>query len=277
MSKQETIEVDPSELSDEILEDLVDEANISQEEAEEFADEAQLEQMDFDNPNKENAIESIRKKSKSSYSKLQDIYSLLSSKNARPIITEVEPTNSNDVILHIKHSRLKDHSIRFSEGDTRMANLMEYHGVSSPADLENKRLVLDEIKAVEREDTGFHSYSPTYLIPNNVSILGQARYKLFSITQDVRSKTNISVDGDPVSVLLFGSIVYLIAFMLTLLVGSAGNFLLSSGFFIIGNILMMPLLLTIFVGVLAIFYLCMRPVLLVLYKVLRGDFHKEEF
>lgn len=281
MTQEETIEVDPEELSDEVLKDLVQESGIDKEKAEEFADKAQFEEMEYQDPNKKNVFESFKIKSNFGFKKLKSLYQSICDKNARPFISEVEPNGNDTIIFHVEHPRLSKHKIRFSKDDVEIANLMDYHRVDNPIDLEGKRLVLDEISVLKNNNSRRHSVhynEPTFLIPNNVSILGKLRYGAFSFMQDLRSKTKFWVKSDPVDAVMLGTVGYLILLMCTLLIGAFGGWLVDIDVAprVVASILITPFLLTILLGILLLSLVVIRPVLYGACHALKGNFLSKE-
>lgn len=281
MTEEETIEVDPSDLSDEVLEGLVDEADIDENEARKMADNVHLREMDVRDPVSKNALESSVIKSRKIHDKLEVLYDKISSKTAKPVIENVTP-NNNGVDIEINHPKLNPRVLSLSSDSVKLANLMSYHGVDDPSELEGERLVLSKISDLNQEKSiSRRSYkSVDLLFPNNVSFLGKMRYKLFSFLQDARSKTKYWVEGDPFEATAGLMITYVIGFILTLLVGAVGAELseLNGGILlsVISNVLTLPFFAVLLAGVGIVLWIIMRIVMMGMYVALKGNFKQTE-
>lgn len=281
MTEEDTIEVNPSHLSDEVLEGLVEEADIDREEAMEMAEDVHFQEMDVRDPVSKNALESGVIKSRKMWDRLEVLYGKISSKTAKPVLENVTP-NNNGVDIEIDHPKLNPRVLSLSSDSVKLANLMSYHGVDDPSELEGKRLVLSKISDLNKDTSiGRRSYeSVDILFPNNVSVLGKMRYKLFSALQDARSKTKYWIESDPFEATAGLMVAYTISFILTLLVGAVGVELseLNGGILvgIISNALTLPFFAVLLAGVGIVAWVIMRIVMMVLYVALKGNFEGTE-
>lgn len=281
MTEEDTIEVNPSHLSDEVLEGLVEEADIDRDEAMEMAEDVHFQEMDVRDPVSKNVLESGVIKSRRMWDKLEVLYGKISSKTAKPVIENVTPNNTG-VDIEINHPKLNPRVLSLSSDSVKLANLMSYHEVNDPSELEGKKLVLSKISDLNKDKSIRRSSykSVDILFPNNVSVLGKLRYKLFSALQDARSKTKYWINGDPFEAVAFLMIGYTISFILTLFIGAGGADLaqLNGGILvgIVSTILMLPFFAVLLAGVGIVTWVVMRIVMMGLYVALKGNFEETE-
>lgn len=279
MAEEHTLEVNPEELSDKVLKELINESNIDREEAEKFADEAQLDEMDFVEPDKKNIFESIKDNITFGFGMLSSLYKWFCNRTARPKIVNVTPKGDNKVVLNVHHPKINKCELSFEKDDVEIANLMEYHNVNNPKNLEGKRILIEDISDLNfdkrHSDTrGVYSYNNTnpchlFLIPNNTSMLGKLRYRLFSSVQDFRSKT-ARWSSDDKDIFVEASILipsYVALLFITVFSGVAFQ---SQ----VGDIAFLPFGIIIMLGIILTLWTISRPILLAIAMILKGDFHK---
>lgn len=278
MAKEDTLEVDPSELSDGVFEELVDEAEIDRDDATEMAEDVHMQEMDIREPVSNNALESGLMKYKKLRGWLGELYDMGASKTAKPVIKNVSP-NENGVEITITHPKIHRRSVNFGPDSVKLANLMSYHGADNPSELEGERLVLSKISALNQTNSS-DAYTPVeILFPNNVSAHGRTRYKIFSFLQDVRSKSKYwtSYPADEIT------ITYGLCFFISVLIAGVGagvqDLGIELGISMLNNIavlLTFPLLIFLLCGLATVSYLGMRLVTFVMYAILKGVFEEEE-
>lgn len=123
-----------------------------------------------------------------------------------------------------------------------LANLMAYKKVSNPRDLEGCKLLV----------TGdpIDSSTSTVLVPHNVSVTGQLRFKLYSLTEEIWVKSNIEDDD------VADSVVSGLCYLLFLSPIPAGfGALIHSSSPLIGVLLIAPFLVMLFLPFIFLIYL----------------------
>lgn len=264
MSEESTIEVDADKLSDGVIEDLVEEGGLDEEEAEELGDEVWFEEVDVGDPNKTGALSYLEAR----YENGVEIAGLIKRlfvdwKTTRAEVESVERSYSDDIKISVSHERINgvDSFVLDPDSDV-LANLMLYKNVSNPKDLVGcKLLVLPE---------SFDHRSVTVLVPHNVSVTGQLRFKLYSLVQEVREKTYSSFisnsEKGSADALLGATMFSAFVAIFGVIAGSASE--------IIGNLLMLPLAICLFILLFVVVYGLTRIVLWGAMVLFRSDFEE---
>lgn len=176
----DSIEIDPEELSDQVVQDLVDEGALDKEDAEKYGDEVWFEEVDVPEPTKKEGLNSIIS------SKLKGLYTTWRERSAFFHIESVERTYDDRVRLNLFHSKHKERSVVLGLESTTLVNLMALAKVDNPKDLEGGRVVMTE-----------NTWSkPELTIPNNLSSYGRIKYKMYSAITHIREKTKIKSLGE---------------------------------------------------------------------------------
>ena len=176
-----TIEVDPDELSDQVVESLVEEGAFTPEEAENHGDEIWFEEVETPEPTKQEGV----------YDKVSttvtEAYGSWRDRTAFIDIESVEKTNSGRIRLNLFHPDHGEKTLVLSVNSSTLGNLMALAGIDNPKQLENGRVVMNE----GRFDR------PQLVVPNNLSSYGRTKYKMYSLVSQIQEKTNIkSLDED---------------------------------------------------------------------------------
>ena len=261
MGETETLEVEAEELSDEVIESLVEEGGINRNTAEELGDEVWFKEVDVAEPNKTSAgtyLEDRYNGFKSICSETWDLFS--NYKTTYGEIKSVERSSKEHVRIFFKHERIGRRSVKFDKDSVKLANLMEYHGVENPKDLEGYKVLLESQKLRK-------GYS-RLIVPHNVSFTGKLRFKMYSIVQELRAKTmskTIYEDlGNGIDLMMALSIPALMLGMFGILVYSVSP--------LVGSLIASPSILWIVSFVSLILYGLVRVILLVPEVILRSDF-----
>lgn len=256
MSSQDTIEVDPDKLSQDVVDELVEQNIMDEEEAENTGDEIWLNEVSEKNPDKVGIIEytrlwcskTIKFGSKFKEEMIKIGYKLDNSiknkvNNLRKnqtifaeVISVTPNQGSNEVCLKLSHNETGQFNITLDPKSKEMSNLLEYKSIENPKDLEGEKLILSNSFDVSFRKTQI-------VIPHNVSISGKIRFKLYSFSQELFEKTRFpSLYLESVDSLMFA---HTVMFTLSGLVFTVGEPMLSGSILstFIGSILMTPFVL----------------------------------
>lgn len=258
----ETLEVDPDELSDEVIEDLVEEGGLEKKEAESLGDEVWFEEVDTGEPSKTGAVSYVKGRFNLGKESASDLRTLFSDyKTILADIESVERTDRDRVEIKIRHGRIGTETVTFSPGSTELANILEWRGVSNPRELEGLSI------PILRES--FDSRYTHVLIPHNVSSTGRLRFSLYNGIEEIREKTKISkVHKDPDD-FIFGSG---IALIITLFLTIPAIIVQAAGLELLASLLTLPLVLNCVAIGFLIFYGLFRGSLRVLSGVFDSDY-----
>lgn len=181
MPQQEIIEVDPSEISNEVYQDLTEELDIDSDYAEKYTEKLRINELVEKNPNKSNILTSTSQKLKSGYKLIKDYW------NENTIlanIVDIKVTSNDYIRLTFSHPNLnKNRSCKMEPNSSVLSNLMEYHSLDDPMKLVGKKAFIEG--ATEWNESSIK-------IPNNTSITGKLRYKLFSVINELDVKMPFS-------------------------------------------------------------------------------------
>lgn len=258
------VEVDASELSDGVMKDLVEEGGLDEEEAEELGEEVWFEEVDVGEPNKTGVLSYLEAR----YQNGVEIAGLIKRlfvdwKTTRAEVESVERSYSDDLRISVSHERIRgvDSFVLDPDSDV-LANLMLYKNVSNPKDLEGcKLLVLPD---------SFDSRSVTVVVPHNVSVTGQLRFKMYSLVQEVREKTYSSFISNSEK----GSADALLGMTMFSAFVSIFGAIVRSVSEVIGNLLMLPLAICLSILLFVVVYGLTRVVLWGLMALFRSDFEE---
>jgi polyhydroxyalkanoate synthesis regulator phasin len=257
MSKSSTIEVDSNELSDDIMEDLVNDGVLDEEEAQEYADDVWFEEMSTPEPVRKISFSEKTQNAVEEY-KRRFVITVLSRKSAFARVDSVS-RNNNDNVEVVFSTDDRESVLSFDTDSSLLGSMLEYKGLNNPKSLEGEKFVLKE-----------SSHNSYVVIPCNVSSFGKLRYRFFCLVEGARRPTRIEEFRYD---LLASMYVYsiLCIFVGTVLHNSDFNSksaLLESGIDILGYsgiiFLVIPSL-----------YLILRAGFYVLSYVLEGDFEQE--
>ena len=195
MTDESTIEVDASNLSDGVIEDLVDEGSLDKKEAEEFGENVWFDEVEMREPEKTGLREYLSNQVEAASevaSRLNTHYKEY--KSAFAEVENVERTESDNVRVTFRHRRFGSDSFTLSPDSVELVNLLAYHSLDSPKDLVGERVLIDP--------DSFGSWSTKVLIPHNVAWTGKIRFASYSFISEINQKTkweNPSTIGqDPV-------------------------------------------------------------------------------
>lgn len=175
-----TVEVDPEDLSQEVLDELENKANMDSELAEKKADEAYLNNVETKEPNQSTVIDFVKESIKNRNS---DLRNLLDEASLIGRIIDVEPKKYNKVVLKIDiGSSVVDFKLK--EKSSFLAQLMGYHNVSKITELKNKKI------AIDKQESFRNSKDVELLIPKDINLLSNIRYKIYTVQNDIYSKTH---------------------------------------------------------------------------------------
>lgn len=256
-----TLDVD--EICDEVVESLVEEEGIKKEKAEELVDEA-VEEIDAGDADKMSAFSYLEARYENLVETAGSIKDLFVNwKTTRAEVKSVERFGSDDVKITVDHARFNGvESFLLDHDSDVLANLMLYKNADNPKDLEGcDLLVLPD---------SFDSYNITVLVPHNVSVTGQLRFKLYSLIREAHQKTRISVISDSDRSGFDG--------LLELTILSAFNAIILAivrpASELLSGILMTPLAICLFILSFVVVYGLSRLALWITAALLRSDFEK---
>lgn len=271
MSKSETIEVDPSELSDEVRDSLTEELNIDSDYADEYVENLKVNELVDKNPDKTGFLDSSIAKLKSLYNSVSDYF------NKNTIyakIVDVRATENDYVILKFDHPKLnKTARCKKKPDDPMLSNIMEYHRVNNASEL-NKKSV-----PIFNPNNLLDTFTDTYVtIPNNTSLSGRIRYRIYGSIKNFRMKVPFTTK-DSADLALRGVIYNGFALLVGLsissvLVGSLGGESAAQSLpSIIVLAVTIPLMIALIINLISSAYLALRIVLFVLSRLFKGDFN----
>lgn len=273
MAQQERIEVgeiDPKDLSDEVIEELKEVGSLSEEELENYRNKVELEHMETAEPNKKSLTQVISEYSATTFSGLVDYYKLFRNKKTTYVtISNVETDDDGTVVLHMEHPRIDTSKLDLDSKSKELANLMGLHKVESPYDLEGKWITVNGISQLDPYSS---HWSREYLFPHNTSFSGRLRYKSFSLVQTMREKIKIWFEEDEEDI-FFGLIMFTLFCTIPGLIGSLlifdiGGTIITA----IGAVLLIPLLISATVTGLYTVILIFKLILITIWLALRSEY-----
>lgn len=230
---QETVEIDPEELSESVREDLQNELDMDESFAKEKANQVHLDNIDTVEADStkpleiiynyfNNSIEILNKKPREFLNKTTNI----------GVIKEIEPKYGDMIQLSID---VGDDTIDtlISKDSKKLAHITEYHNVEKLSDLKDKQIFYYVEKSRKK-----------FIIPKDVNVLSNLRYKIYGIQRNIRksiehifgkyddltfNSTVISIGISTMMLILFD--LGLIFNILALLGLSYGLFMLTLGAF----------------------------------------------
>lgn len=222
MNDQETVEIEASKLSQDVVDELVDENIMDKEQAQNLGDEIWMREVADQKPNKASSLEYIKSllswnvdlmsrfsigsksrvirfgsgiKSYISNKKLiisqrtvfADVVSVEPKKNKQEkLFDRNQKQNSNKVVIELENNDIDSFEVEIDLKSTELSNIMAYKSVDNPKQLEGEKLLLS------RESFGSNPYNkPSILIPHNVSKSGKIRFKLYSLSREVFKKSRV--------------------------------------------------------------------------------------
>lgn len=278
MRSEQTVEVNPNELSQEVRDELIEKGELTESEADQYANEAHLKQIQTAQPEKSNVVESSILKYKS-FKRYINNRRKKATKNyhnekATADIKDVSATDDNKIKITLNHAKLGESEIVFDENSTAVANLISYYNVENPLGLIGKSVVIDRIYYLGDPE----KRSPTYLFPNNVSILGKLRYKIFSTIQNIRGISSVWLDGEVIPGYLTTTLASMLVSLCVLCVWLIGSSLTEVKHPIvsqIGQVIELANFIGLFIVLCISFWLISRFLLFIGYWILKGDFYEE--
>ena len=188
MEEESTIEIEPDKLSEKVVDGLVEEGAIEEEEAGEFGDRVWFEESEFSEPvRKDSFLERCSDIASKHYDAFTDTLSTV--RNERTVflsIDSVERTDDDNVRFHVSNESVGERSFDVSSDSGLLANLLFLSGVDNPRNLEGHRIMFEKTR-----------HSTEVLVPENVSLFGRSRYRLYSGVEEIREKTDINrLDGE---------------------------------------------------------------------------------
>lgn len=253
MNDQETIEINPNELSQDVVDELVNENIMDEDQATDIGDEIWMKELADEKPDKSSSLEYIKSllswnfnlmnsfglglKSKivsfatgikhyiSNKAKIidqrtvfADVVSVEPKKNKMNKIFGDDRKPSNKIILELENNHIDRFEVELDLKSTELSNIMAYKSVDNPKQLEGEKLILSQ----ESFKSGRYN-KPSILIPHNVSKSGKIRFKLYSLSREIFKKSRVNgLYQGPLDDLLFAYIITGIA-SLFLFAGTAGS------------------------------------------------------
>lgn len=184
---EELLEVDPNNLSKEVVEELREKNAIENEERAEFKNSIHLKEMEIDaNPNSTSLIKQTIPKWTQSWNNFKTsitqtksrLFSQLS-KTGHATIKNIKPPRSDNKLTLVMNPQnsSREFTKTLSLDSPQLANLLAYHNIDDPNKLIGKTVPL----SVE-------SYTNTCFLPKNVSLSGKIHYLSFKSLRKVRAK-----------------------------------------------------------------------------------------
>lgn len=182
MEQESTIEVDADELSDGVIEDLVEEGGLDEEKAEELGNDIWFDEVDMREPERTGLRAYLKNWFDTGLGlAIRLNYAYREEKTVFAEVTGVERTSDDDVKVTFKHERVGNDSFVLSPDSVALVNLLAYHSVENPKDLVGKKVLLDP--------SSFSGWDTTVVIPHNVAWTGKIRFATFSFFREVNEKS----------------------------------------------------------------------------------------
>lgn len=209
INEDDTVKIDPSELSDKVVEDLIEEGAFDHGDAEEYGDRVWFERVKTPEPTKK---EGLSEKVSNSVS---EIYGSWKQRSAFINLKSVARTEDDRVRINMFNHELGESKATFSPNSSVLGNIMALADVDNPKELEGGRLVV--------EKNG--SDHPVIAVPTNLSIYGRLKYKIYSCARYILTKTNINTVTDDNVFGLFMATMFSMIPAIFMIVPMSDNFL----------------------------------------------------
>lgn len=204
INDNDTIKIDPSDLSDEVVGDLIEEGAFDKEDAKKYGDRVWFEQVETPRPTKKEGL------AEKVYGSISEAYRSWERQSPFVDLESVVRTEDDGVQINMFHHEIGERKATFSSDSSILGNIMALADVDNPKELEGGQLV------VEKKG----SECPVVAVPNNLSVYGQVKYKIYSFAKHVLSKTKIeSINEDNVFGLCMVSMFCLIPAAMSPLLG----------------------------------------------------------
>lgn len=291
MEDERTVEIDPNELSQDVVDELVDDNVMDEEQATKKGDSVWMNEVTDKNPKKVGLVQYLKSLPIYGQNLFLSKYKIIKNKtirfcgyvddytgnkikylkNKKTVFAEVksvEPNKMNDSIsVEFEHGRIHNFTVNFDPQSTVFSNILEYKSINNPEDLEGKKLPILRESFDKKERNGI-------IIPHNVSKSGKIRFKIYSIFIELREKSRISafLDTDVDNMLVIYLFIGIISFMLyiTGLNFSSENTILS----IIRLVLTLPLAVWGSILAINIGYYIYLSILLIITRIMNSNYKK---
>lgn len=251
MNDQETIEIEASKLSQDVVDELVDENIMDKEQAQNLGDEIWMGEVADQKPNKASSLEYIKSllswnvdlmsrftigsKSRLIHfgsgikSYISNKKSIIGQRTVFADVVSVEPKknkqNLDKVIIELENNEIDRFEVGIDLKSTELSNIMAYKSVDNPKQLEGEKLLISR----ESFTSSMYDNEASILIPHNVSKTGKIRFKLYSLSREVFKKSRVKgLYQGSVDDLLFAYIITGIASVF-LFAGTSGSIFSALG------------------------------------------------
>lgn len=287
-----TLEVDADDLSDEVVEELIEQGNIPKDEADEWGDRVWFNEVREDNTQRMGVIEYLKNrfercgelphnvgvalensgirvvKDLDSFTR-NSIHLLRNKKTSTAIVDDVNVYPSlGHITLDIKHDMFGTGTVYLELDTPALSNLLDYKSVENPMDLVGKSVFVCP--------RSFSENSQTVMIPHNVSLSGKIRFKMFGVVEEFREKTRIK---GLIHNLGYFFEIFLYTVVISFFLSLFGISLLSTSSSVIssvGSLLLFPAALCFVSLSFTVFYFSYWVAMSVVYYTLRSDFIEVE-
>jgi polyhydroxyalkanoate synthesis regulator phasin len=167
------IEVNPSNLSEEVVQELIKEGAFDKEEAKEYGDEVWLNEIDIKSPTKK-TLKTILS------DKLNNCIKTAKTRTAYAKIQNVSRSEKDDVEIQLTHPQTRSGKIWLDPDSQKLANIMALKNVQNPKQLEGHKLIKPDGHAARHAQ-----------IPTNLSPYGQTKYKTAGLLRQFNKKIKI--------------------------------------------------------------------------------------
>lgn len=198
--EEDTMEIDPKQLSDETLKELEDDLDIDTEFAKDKAKEIHLNNISLDEPNNISSLTQISNYINSKFEKIADILSLESISGE---IKDVIP-KEDQIIIKVKNPNKEYAKIYMNKDSKVLSNLVRHKNVNKISELIGESIMCKNIG------------NKKYVIPKYISLLSELRFKIYyilsNISRNIEKIADISKNKiDPfeflVSIIIFINII----------------------------------------------------------------------
>lgn len=235
MTEEITVEVDPSELSDEVVKGLVEDGFLMRRWPRSTGIMFGLRKLIRVRRVRRGSVSYMKEKFRNGKELASWLRWLFSDyKTVLVDIESVERTDNDRVKLQIRHGRIGRKTVTLYPDSTKMANILEWKGVDNPLELEGSRIPI-----LRDSFDDLYNY---ILIPHNVSASGRLRFLLYNGVEEIREKTKVSrIYEDPEGFVMGSVILTVLAWIVFVIPASVAS---NSGMEWLAGLFMIPLVLS---------------------------------
>lgn len=211
--KEDTMEIDPEELSDETLKELQDDLDIDAEFAKNKAKEIHINNINLNEPNE---ISSLTQTSNYINSKYETIENILSLESIKSEVKDVIPKD-DQIIIKVKNTNKKYAKIYMNKNSKILSNLLRHKNVDKISEVIGEYIMCKDIS------------NRKYVIPKYISVLSKVRFKIYYGLSVFRRNIDKLSEISKNKIDNVGTIMFTLAFlnMMSIMMSSTNSILLN--------------------------------------------------